>query len=68
MEGSLRRLLAIGFAAKESSDVDDPHDHSVADAIASFEAAPETKAITGEMRAFRATQGAIGSRRIPAAG
>ena len=26
--------LAIGFAAKESSDVDDPHDHSVADAIA----------------------------------
>ena len=33
-EGSLRRLLAIGFAAKESSDVDDPHDHSVANAIA----------------------------------
>jgi hypothetical protein len=29
----------------------------VADAIASFEAAPEMKAITGEMRAFRATQG-----------
>ena len=29
-QGSLRRLLAIGFATKESSDVDDPHDHSVA--------------------------------------
>ena len=29
-ERSLGRLLAIGFAAKESSDVDDPHDHSVA--------------------------------------
>ena len=26
-EGSLRRLLAIGFAAKESSTVDEPHDH-----------------------------------------
>ena len=33
MEGSLRRLLATGFAAKESSDVDDPHDHSVAEAM-----------------------------------
>ena len=34
-EGSLRRLLATGFAAKESSEVDDPHDHSVA-----YEASP----------------------------
>ena len=27
-------MLAIGFAAKESADVDDPHDHSVAIAMA----------------------------------
>jgi hypothetical protein len=33
-QGSLRRLLAIGFAAKKSSDVHDPHDHSVANPIA----------------------------------
>ena len=36
-QGSLRRLLAIGFAAKESPDVDVPHDHSVAKAQVSSE-------------------------------
>jgi hypothetical protein len=30
----VRRLRAIGFAAKESSDVDDSHDYSVANPIA----------------------------------
>ncbi len=44
-QGSLRRLLAIGFAAKESSDVDNPHDHSVAEAQASRSSPPMTNAI-----------------------
>ena len=42
-QGSLRPVLAIGFAAKESADVDDPHDHSVAVAIARCEVAGRRK-------------------------
>ena len=34
-QGSLRPLLAIGFAAEEPSHLDEPHDHSVAEGIAS---------------------------------
>ena len=56
-EGSLRRLLAIGFAAKESSDVDDPHDHSVANAIVRSVTRRMMKAIMRGILIIRARQG-----------
>ena len=49
-QGSLRRLLAIGFAAKESSDVDEPHDLSVAFAIARAGVGARAKAIVARLR------------------
>ena len=63
-EGSLRRLLAIGFAAKESSDVDEPDDHSVAKGIVRSEAVQMAKAIAARDARFPRSGGlALGAAR-----
>ena len=81
VEGSLRRLLAIGFVAKESSDVNEPHDPSVANPIVSSAPRGETKALVDGMRGFRAkgvrhtdreiraaaTEAGVGRQRVRAA-
>ena len=63
-QGSLRRLLAIGFAAKESSDVDGSHDHSVARALVSSEVV-QTRKRSQQMLSFHAMEGSARPRLAP---